>query len=482
MPTEPQPPVVQRRPAPTGPRRRAARPLRVLAIAGVAGVAVLSTGTFVADSVASRVSSRSGAAPAQALSVPVLSVRRTPTALSEGVRIANLGESVGELLERLPPASCLEVRWLGRTVTTVRTADALTPASVIKLATAVAALRALGPDSVFSTEVKGTAVAGVVEGDLFLVGGGDPLLVREEYPATERYATLTPTYLESLADSVVAAGVREVRGGIVGDDSRYDDVRFPPTWPGDFYGTVGGPIGALVVSDGAFLGEVARPTEPAVTAARELRRLLVNRGVTVTGIANKGVAAAELPVIAKVDSAPVREVVREMLVNSDNNTAEMLVKEIGKKVSGIGSWDAGLAAVRETLADLGLTTEGFVQVDGSGLSSENKMSCRMVAELLSLEATTLAASLAVAGQTGTLDDDFLGQSVAGRLVAKTGTLTGVKGLAGFLPVVGSSPVQFVLLMSGPGVDTLGVHRPLWNSLARSLDTASAEPTPESLMP
>lgn len=456
--------------------------MRVLAIAGSAGIAVIGTGVFVSGSVASRVVAREGAELNQSMTTPILSVRRTPGALSDGVRLAAVDDAVGDVVAQLPASSCLDVSWLGRTVTSVRSGDAFTPASVVKLATAVAALRTLGPETVFTTEVKAAVAGGVVAADLYLIGGGDPLLVREEYPATERYATLTPTYLESLADAVVAAGVREIRGGIVGDDSRYDDVRFPPTWPADFYGSVAGPIGALVVSDGAFLGEVAKPTEPAITAARELRRLLVNRGVIVAGAAARGVAPAELTSVAKVSSAPVRDVVREMLVNSDNNTAEMIVKEIGKAKTGTGSWEAGLGAVRDVLTELGLTMEGYVQVDGSGLSSENKMSCRMVAELLSLESTTLSASMAVAGQTGTLDDDFVGQAVAGRLVAKTGTLTGVKGLAGFLPVVGSTPVQFVLLMAGQGVDTVGVHRPIWYALARGMDQASAEPSAESLMP
>ena len=78
---------------------------------------------------------------------------------------------------------------------------------------------------------SGAVNGGVVEGNLALVGGGDPLLMTDAYAQSFRHVPTERTSLESLADRIVAAGVREVRGSVVGDDSRYDTVRYLSVWP-----------------------------------------------------------------------------------------------------------------------------------------------------------------------------------------------------------------------------------------------------------
>ena len=130
---------------------------------------------------------------------------------------------------------------------------ALVPASTEKLVTAVAALSVLGRDTTFTTRVvaAGEPSDGVVEGDLFLVGGGDPLLATAPYAEHFRNQPQIRTSLEELADRVVAAGVRQVNGRLLGDESRYDADRYPDTWP-DRYAEQSqvGPLSALSVNDG----------------------------------------------------------------------------------------------------------------------------------------------------------------------------------------------------------------------------------------
>ena len=110
---------------------------------------------------------------------------------------------------------------------------ALLPASNLKLLTALAALVKMGPARRgFTTDVRvdRPPAAGVVNGPLWLVGGGDPLLITPGYRASQHEWTWSSepgTSLAGLADKVVAAGVRVVAGGVVGDDSRYDAQRGP---------------------------------------------------------------------------------------------------------------------------------------------------------------------------------------------------------------------------------------------------------------
>lgn len=448
----------------------------------MAGAVVLGGGWFATGRVADRVVPRADAAALAAPLVPVLSARRAPAALSASRRVDAVREAMTDVESAVPAEGCLKVTWLGRTASALRSSTVVTPASITKIVTGAVALEVLGADTVFSTAVRGVLAGQDVQGDLYLVGGGDPLLVRRNYPITEQYPTSSPTYLEDLADAVVAAGVRNVRGSVVGDGTRYDSERYPPSWPAEFHKVEAGPVGALMVNDGLVTGEENRRDDPAVAAAREFTSLLEARGVIVGAGPVAGQAPPETPEIATVSSAPVRAVVAEMLTNSDDNTAEMLLKEIGVAASATGSWAAGLAAVDTQMRAWGLALDGYVQLDGSGLSAQNRISCDAVVSILERYPDQLVPAMAVAGATGTLADDFVGQEVAGRLAGKTGTLSGVKGLAGYLTVDGDRPVMFSLLMAGAGIEQPRAHVPVWNALARAMNRASTTPGAADLAP
>ena len=206
----------------------------------------------------------------------------------------------------------------------------LIPASNQKLLVGAVALDVLGADHAFTTEVRAAAPAGgVVSGDLFLVGGGDPLLTSSTYPTQNDPNPVTaPTSLDALADQIVAAGIQRIDGAVVGDASRYDDEYFAPSWVNDVRGIEAGPYDALMVNDARVTGDPLRAAEPAVAAARELTQLLVDRGVTVAG-RRASAGSRRTVTVASVESAPMSVIVGEMLATSDNNTAELLVKELG---------------------------------------------------------------------------------------------------------------------------------------------------------
>lgn len=425
-----------------------------------------------------------------AAQTPVLSLRRAPELLVRTVGTARLRAELDGILGdpqlgRAREASCLVVESGGHRLYDARSDRPLIPASTLKVLTAAAALTAFGPDAAFTTDIRAAKPPddGVVAGDLYLVGGGDPLLSTADYVATFRNQPQIATSFESIADAIVAAGIKEVRGRIVGDHTRFDDERLFPTWRPSYVadGDVG-PVDALVLNDG-FLNYRPRrrdtiTPDPAGHAAAALVLLLQARGVTVTGGSASGVAPAGATTIAQIASPPMRQVIAEMLTESDNNTAEVLTKELGFRAKGRGTWESGIAARGEALTRAGLPTTGFVGVDGSGLDRRNRVTCGLLQAALNKGGEPLAEGFAIAGRTGTLSDRFLGTPVAGKLRGKTGSLSEVVSLTGY--VDGQQRVAFSLVLNELPRDRFGFG--VQERVAAALLTYPKAPPVEALAP
>jgi D-alanyl-D-alanine carboxypeptidase/D-alanyl-D-alanine-endopeptidase (penicillin-binding protein 4) len=394
------------------------------------------------------------------LATPAWSARRLPQPLVDGVGAQRLQGRLDAEFGTLETCTVVTTGD-GDTVLAARNPDApMIPASSEKLLTAVAALEVLGPDFRFQTNVVAPAppADGSVD-QLWLIGGGDPVLATPDFAAelaTEPFYEQTDvvtTSLAELADAVVAAGVQRVPGGVHGDDSRYETVRYLPSWR-DSYRTEGqiGPLGALTVNDGY---EVLNPTpvpvdEPALFAASELTRLLEERGVSVGANSGRSAAPADAAVVGAVQSRPLRDIVGGMVRSSDNLTAELLTREMGFQTATQGTTAAGTAATLATLDQLGVATEGLVLVDGSGLDRGDRTTCAQLVAALDLgerpEIATLWDGLAVAGEAGTLRPRLRGSPLQGRLRAKTGSLQGVTAMAGLIDV--GRPLRFAFLAAG----------------------------------
>ncbi len=435
--------------------------------------------------------------PTPALSTGVTSLRRLSTIISRELNTDTFANEVSPFLASVNDRSCGAISIDGEPVGERNADIAVIPASNQKIPVAAAALERLGEDFRYTTEVVASAEPqdGVVDGDLFLIGGGDPLLSSDWYPASnlELNPVTSPTSFDALADRVVAAGVTEITGSVVGDGSRYDDEYFAPGWGDGVAGLEGGPYSALMANDSRVLGDPLRGNDPNEAAAREFTLLLEARGVSVGESASAGTAPTGAVEVASIDSAPLTDVVAEMLGNSDNNTAELMVKELGLTVGAPGTREAGLGVIREQLVDWGVDVSQIVLVDGSGLSLDNRLTCDSILTVLQRTGfeSAVGQGLPVAGQTGTLATAFEDHPVAGRLRGKTGTLNNppfnvdppaVKALAGFLPVEGGSAVEYVLILNGPTVSDQSEYRPVWEALADSLDTYPAGASPTDVGP
>lgn len=396
-------------------------------------------------------------------SVPLLSVRRDLAPLAEQAGERRLVVRLGELLADLPPDTCLSVE-AGDVRFAHRADDPQVPASATKILTGVAALVALGGDHRFVTTAATPTppVDGVVAGDLHLIGGGDPLLAQAEYAARYRRPQQFSD-LRALAAEVAEAGVVRVEGAVVGDESRYDTERYHPAWPPRFISQdQTGPLSALIVNDGfaEWPAQGAGPVEPALDpaahAAEVFRLLLEERGITVGAGARSGPAPTAAPVVAEHRSPPLREVVGQMLAESDNATAELLLKELGLQVEGAGTFAAGATAVARVLTEAGFDMVGVSVVDGSGLAGGNTLDCGLLMELLEHPPTADAVrdGLAVAGETGTLAERWLDTSLLGRVRAKTGTLNQVSALAGLADTDGVGEAIFALVVNVAAPDRI----------------------------
>jgi D-alanyl-D-alanine carboxypeptidase/D-alanyl-D-alanine-endopeptidase (penicillin-binding protein 4) len=425
------------------------------------------------------------AEPTPALTTAMVSYRRAPAALAELGADNELAIAMEQLAVFVDDRSCLAVSVDGRTVGSWNGDVAVIPASTNKLLIAGAAIELLGADHRFTTSVAAPPAAdGIVDGDVHLVGGGDPLLVAGGFPLDDDAADASATTsLDALADAVVDAGITTVRGAIVGDATRYDDQYVNPTWGTGVAYVDAGPIGGLVVNDGQTVGRSGRQTDPGEAAAREFARLLRERGVSVSNGWEAGAVEAGTPVLASIESAPLANIVADMMTRSDNDTAEMLVKEIGLVGAGAGTTPAGLQALDTAVRAWGVPMENVVLADGSGLSANNRLTCDTLVGVLDHLADTPALDgLAVAGRSGTLIDEFLGTPVEGQLVAKTGTLTNppadaeppeVKALAGLLEAANGDLLEFALVLNGPGYVTADGYVSYWLALAERL---AAHPT------
>jgi D-alanyl-D-alanine carboxypeptidase/D-alanyl-D-alanine-endopeptidase (penicillin-binding protein 4) len=329
----------------------------------------------------------------------------------------------------------------GRPIFSIRPDVPRMPASVNKLFTTSTALTLYGPEGHLTTSVLGDFgidPGGVLAGNLYLRGGGDP--------------SFGTAQLDALADQLVLdGGLREITGGVVGDESAFDTLRGPASEGYRATFEVGGPLSALTFNRGRT-GK-RRPyfqTRPAQFVAGQLAKALRRRGVTTGATAQAGRTPAGALTLAEQSSPTLTELARVTNQPSDNFNAETLIKALGSEFGSAGSTRAGAVVVRRTMQGFGLDP---TVVDGSGLSRADRTTPRQVVTLLGHMESDVAGpafegSLAVAGRNGTLHDRMRRTAARDRCQGKTGTLRDVSALAGYCQTTVGGRVAFAILMNG----------------------------------
>jgi D-alanyl-D-alanine carboxypeptidase/D-alanyl-D-alanine-endopeptidase (penicillin-binding protein 4) len=390
----------------------------------------------------------------------------------------------------------------GRTIFDRNADELLVPASNLKVLTAVAALAAFGPAHRFTTEVLADAppAADGAVGTLAVRGGGDPALTSEEW--------------WRLAADLHRGGLRRVRGELILDDTYFDGERWLAEWGGVSARAFHAPVGALAANYSSFAVEVRPPgsggaanvsidpptaffelvdrtragggalaverqsagqrdrvvvsgsppaggdgvvifrsvSDPALYAAAVFRMQLAAHGIAVDGADRAGPVPPGFRELLAFKGKPLADIVRLCMKFSNNNIAEMLVKDLGAAQSGPpGTWANGVAAARQQLVALGLSASGFQTVDGSGLAARNRVSPRALVDALRIARASFAfgpeleSALPIAGRDGTLTRRANGAANAVR--AKTGLLAGAASLSGYARTRDGTDVVFSLLVN-----------------------------------
>lgn len=389
--------------------------------------------------------------------------------------------------------------------------ELLNPASNMKILTTVAALSILGPEYRFATEVlvDEEPVGGVLKGNLYLRGKGDPSL------DTER--------LFRIVRELRFLGLKEIQGAIVVDDTYFDDQYDGPGWeqddsdrpymagagavslnfnavgihvhPGDKQGgkarvSLDPPSDYLILEDrtetaprsgrqrievnslaegnkqrivvsarmpagrrgGTFYRRISNP--PLYTG-ETLKAMLVEQGVPVKGRVRLGAAPARLRPFYVTHSEPLAVLIHKLNKWSQNHMSEMLLKAMGAETLGApGTWAKGAAAVEGFLAkEVGIPRGALVMRNGSGLNDTNRISARQLVQVLIwareqlLVAPELLTSLPVAGVDGTTRNRMGGTPAQGRIRAKTGTLQNVTALSGYATSLGGKTYAFAIMVN-----------------------------------
>lgn len=325
------------------------------------------------------------------------------------------------------------------------------PASVEKLYTTSTALLRFGTGATLTTSVYGRGRFDSRRGwhgTLYLRGGGDPTFgsASFDHSAYGRGATIQ----RLVANVIHATGITSVQGRILGDESYFDALRGTSESDFRFDPFMEGSLSALAFNRGLTSNGSSYIFHPALFAAGQLAATL--RGAHVRVPKKTKIGTGHTPagarLLGQVHSPRMATLISMTNTPSDNFFAEMLLKGLGARFGTGGTTAAGAAVVKAELAQKFHIYPRLV--DGSGLSRADSTSPFQVVSLLRQMAgnTDFVDSLAISGETGTLQDETNGTVAQGRCRGKTGTLSDVANLAGYCHAADGHTLAFAFLMNG----------------------------------
>ena len=500
---------------------------------GFTWIATFACGLLCAGGLLAAERGQSKPASAGASSAPATAKASKPRLSAAGKKFSERADAL------LAPPSVSKGEW-GLLITDAETGDTLyelnadkyfVPASNMKLFTTALALAKLGPEYRFRTtlETRGTvSPQGTLTGDLFLVGRGDPNLSNRKFPYNlkEEFDGAPEKMLAELADALLAKGIKEIAGDVIGDDSYFPREPYPSGWEiDDMVWEYGAAVSAIVVDDnttsltltagdsaGAPAQVVVAPATPdfivqndVVTSAAEtksdltltrepdsklvvirgtmpahstprklvlaihdpakhaaalLTRLLVERGVKISGVPRsmhiaEPTSVAPRAVLAEHISVPLGDSVKLVNKISQNLHTEMLLRAAARSAAIWNTPEDLMKFPVDFYTAAGIPPGDVIQHDASGLSRHDLVTPRAIVALLKYAQAQpwfapYFASLPVAGVDGTLETLMKNTPSAGRIHAKTGSVEHVRTRSGFADTGNRRRLIFSFLSNNQG--------------------------------
>jgi D-alanyl-D-alanine carboxypeptidase/D-alanyl-D-alanine-endopeptidase (penicillin-binding protein 4) len=427
----------------------------------------------------------------------------SPVFSSQNSTETNSQQTIGKRIDHILKDRCLKDTKIGVKIVSLKTGEIayeknsnefFIPASNIKLVTSAAALSRLKPDYRFKTIVShdGTREEGIIQGNVYIKGYGDPKLVTEE--------------LLMIVRGIRSSGIELISGDIVADDSFFDNERIGNGWkiennsraynakigalslnfntingcvkPGENHKDkpavitnpptnfvevinravtkrrgIGNAITIDRIEEGGgdkiiIQGEVSAGkkrmccyrtiSNPPLYTATVFKEFLEREGIHVKGGIRLGVQPPDTVELINHESVPLSIIVRDLNKMSNNFIAEQILKTLGAEVKGEqGTAEKGLEVVRDYLKEIGIPGNEYRIADGSGLSKLNNLTPSQIVRVLEsmyddfkLQAEYIA-SLSVMGVDGSLKERMEGSLLKGMVRGKTGTLDGVSAVSGY---------------------------------------------------
>jgi D-alanyl-D-alanine carboxypeptidase/D-alanyl-D-alanine-endopeptidase (penicillin-binding protein 4) len=358
----------------------------------------------------------------------------------------------------------------GQTLYSYKAAVGRIPASNEKIYTTSTALLRFGPTATLQTTIEGVGTLqsdGTFAGSLYLQGGGDPSFGSTSYVNRIYGAGVIHATMQSLVAQLVERGIKSVTGTVYGDASFLDSAQGTAPYGFKVSFDLGSPLSGLLYNRGwidntglHFQGNPPRYAAQELVLALRAAHIKVPSNQSRTGTTPAGAQT-----LASVSSPPMAQMIALTNTPSDNLFAETLIKDLGASFGSRGSTAAGAAVVRaEVASQFGVHPRIY---DGSGLSySDSSSPFDFVTALAKMASNKdFVSSLAIAGETGTLQDEMAGTVAQGQCHAKTGTLISVSNLSGYCHARDGHTLVFSILQNYVNPAT---EHPLQNAMAESL--------------
>lgn len=360
----------------------------------------------------------------------------------------------------------------GQELASYNAGKALIPASIMKCVTVATLLDKMDVDDRFKTVVyrTGPVSDGVLEGNIVVVGSGDPSL-------NSRYMKDGGDICVEIAEALTREGVKNIKGRIVVDENIWEGPAVPPTWAsGDLsqaYGT--GSHGLNFEDNASGSRSVANP---AGVFDKRLRSALTRYGISVSG---EELREGEREEVVVHHSLPADEIMRSCMMRSDNQYAEALLRTYAVHTYGKGSTTEGAKREKNYWKRKGAPMDGVEIVDGSGLSRTNRITPNFMASVLAERAENpyYASFFPLAGQEGTLKSFLAGTPLEGYVAMKTGSMRGIQCYAGYKLDDDYAPTHIIVVMLNNMRNRSAARQAVSRALLSIFDpNAAVEDTPD----